>query len=239
MKTLEEALAQITQLEADVAGLQQEKTALLGKRDELLGKLAKFKKFEAHADVDIDELLRIKELHESTDSDQKSKYEAAYHADKERLEKRLEARIAAIEAERKQEAADREAEKAQLQLERIKTLAISEFAKPDHGVFNPEQLYRLVGDRVRLNEEGKPFVGDEYKELSLSDFLTELRTDPDFQNQFKASGVTGSGSTPNSSGPSTSAVNPWKTESFNLTLQGKLMRENPALAKSLMTAAGK
>ena len=31
-----------------------------------------------------------------------------------------------------------------------------------------------------------------------------------------------------------SGVNPWKSESFNLTLQGKMLKENPELAKSLM-----
>ena len=29
-------------------------------------------------------------------------------------------------------------------------------------------------------------------------------------------------------------VNPWKAETFNLTLQGKMLKENPELAKSLM-----
>lgn len=35
-----------------------------------------------------------------------------------------------------------------------------------------------------------------------------------------------------------SGVNPWKKETFNLTEQGKLFKENPAQAKEMMSAAG-
>ena len=38
----------------------------------------------------------------------------------------------------------------------------------------------------------------------------------------------------NNQGSGHSGVNPWKSESFNLTLQGKMLKENPELAKSLM-----
>ncbi len=33
-------------------------------------------------------------------------------------------------------------------------------------------------------------------------------------------------------------VNPWKKETFNLTMQAKILKENPALAKKLMAEAG-
>ncbi|MGB9613895.1 MAG: capsid assembly scaffolding protein Gp46 family protein [Fervidobacterium sp.] len=33
-------------------------------------------------------------------------------------------------------------------------------------------------------------------------------------------------------------VNPWRTETFNLTMQAKIIKENPALAKKLITEAG-
>ena len=38
----------------------------------------------------------------------------------------------------------------------------------------------------------------------------------------------------NSANTKQSGVNPWKAESFNLTLQGKMLKENPELAKTLM-----
>jgi len=243
--TLEEALLKIAELEgrettlqAEKTGLQDEKTALLRKRDELLGKLTKFKQFEAHADVDIEALLKTKELYDSQDTELKATYEAAYTADKERLEKRLETRIGALEQERQREASERLTEKAQLLAERTRSLAITELSKSEHGVFNSEQLYRLIGDRVRLDDAGKPVVGDEYKVLTLPDYLKELKADLDYQNQFRASGVTGSGGMASNVTPGTSAVNPWKAETWNLTQQGKIYRDSPALATSLKVAAG-
>ena len=117
-------------------------------------------------------------------------------------------------------------------------MAITELSKAEHGVFNSEQLYRLIGDRVRLDDAGKPVVGDEYKVLSLPDFLKELKADLDYQNQFRASGVTGSGGMGSNATSGTSGVNPWKAETWNLTHQGKIYRESPALAASLKVAAG-
>src|SRR6476469_2345139 len=90
-----QAAALIATAETEATGLTDEKARLLSKRDELLGKLKKFQKFEAHTDVDIDEWVRIKALYESQDSDQRSKYESLYNADKQKLESRL----AAIEKE--------------------------------------------------------------------------------------------------------------------------------------------
>lgn len=39
-------------------------------------------------------------------------------------------------------------------------------------------------------------------------------------------------------GGAPSAVNPWRKETFNLTEQGKIFKENPAQARELMAAAG-
>lgn len=47
-----------------------------------------------------------------------------------------------------------------------------------------------------------------------------------------------SGRTPNSGGGGGSdQINPWKKETFNLTEQGRLLRENPELAKQMMAQA--
>lgn len=47
-----------------------------------------------------------------------------------------------------------------------------------------------------------------------------------------------SGRTPNPGGGGGSGqINPWKKETFNLTEQGRLLRENPELAKQLMAQA--
>ena len=229
-----QALTLITTAETEASGLGEEKAALLRKRDELLGKLAKFKKFEAHADVDIDELLQIKARYESMDSESKSKYQDLYEKDKTAFEKRLEQ----IEKERAQEKLDRENEQKTLAAEKLKTATILELSKPEYNVFDPEQLFMLVGSQIRLSEAGKLVSGDEYKEVAIADFLGGLKDQPRYQNQFKANGANGSGSTPSQGSGGSGTVNPWKKESFNLTQQGRLMRENPTLAASMKAAAG-
>jgi hypothetical protein len=229
-----QAAALIATAETEVTGLSDEKAALLRKRDELLGKLNKYKKFDAHPDVDIDELLQIKDRYENLDSESKSKYQDLYEKDKTDFAKRLEQ----IEKERAQERLDRENEQKTLAAEKLKTATILEFSKPEYNVFDPEQLFMLIGPQIRFSEAGKLISGDEYKEVAISDFLTGLKDQPRYQNQFKANGANGSGSTPSQGSGGSGTVNPWKKESFNLTQQGRMMRENPTLAASMKAAAG-
>jgi hypothetical protein len=239
--TLEEALLRIEELETietanktAIAGLADEKTALLRKRDELLGKLSKLKKFEAYADLDVEELIRIKEAHETSDGETKSRYEEAYKTDKVKFETRL----AQMEKEREQEKTDRETEKAALAAAKLRSAAIVEFSKPEHGVFSAEQLFRLIGDTVRINDRGDLVVGDEYKEVSIADHLKALREDTAYQNQFKGTGATGSGSLPGQGSTGSATVNPWKAATFNLTEQARITRANPAQAATLKAQAG-
>jgi len=239
--TLEEALLRIEELETiettnktAIAGLTDEKTALLRKRDELLGKLSKLKKFEAHADQDIDELIRIKETHESGDGEVKKKYEEAYNKDSAKFN----ARLAQIETERLQEKQEREQEKAALAAAKLRSAAIVEFSKPEHGVFSAEQLFRLIGDTVRINDRADLVVGDEYKEVSIADHLKALREDTAYQNQFKGTGATGSGSLPGQGSTGSATINPWKAATFNLTEQARITRANPAQAATMKAQAG-
>ena len=96
----------------------------------------------------------------------------------------------------------------------------------------------LVGSQIRLSEAGKLVSGDEYKEVAISDYLNTLKEQPRYQNQFKANGANGSGSTPSQGAGGSGTVNPWKKETFNLTAQGRMMRENPTMAASMKAAAG-
>lgn len=52
---------------------------------------------------------------------------------------------------------------------------------------------------------------------------------------LKSSGAGGSGYQPN--GAAGKVANPWMKETFNLTQQGKILRENPQLAEQFRTAA--
>ncbi len=54
----------------------------------------------------------------------------------------------------------------------------------------------------------------------------------------QGSGVGGTGSNPPGGNGTVLTPNPWKSESFNLTQQGQLIEQNPALASRLMQEAG-
>lgn len=65
----------------------------------------------------------------------------------------------------------------------------------------------------------------------------EIRQDAgELKKLIGAAGKTvGSGTNP----PNTGGMqNPWKKETFNLTMQAKILKENPALAQRLMAEAG-
>ncbi len=217
-----------------ISSLQAEKTAILGKNSELIGKLQKFKQIEQYVDLDIPDLIRIKAQFDQQGNDLKNHYESTYETRKQQLEQALETRLTAIEQARELEVAARESERKQLLSEKTKASAIGEFSKPAYAVFNPGQLYQLVGDRISYDETTNTAKAGE---TDLATFVQELRKLPEYQNQFKASGVSGSGSNPNTGSVGDRASNPWKQGSVNLTEQTRIFRENPALAQNLIAAA--
>lgn len=240
--TLEEAQAAYDELEPKVATLEGEKSSLLRKRDELLGEnkklKEKFAKFNDYADQDLDipALLEAKQKLESGDSDAKSKYEQAYNADKTKFEQRL----AAIEKERAEEKSQAEKERADAISARLKADAIAEFSKPAHRIRNPEQFWKLYGDgTIQRGEDGTIFVGDEYKKVSIADYISSVNEDENNSYHFLPRGGSGSGTATTTAGGGKVTVNPWSRASFNLTQQGKILRENPELAARLKAEAGK
>jgi len=80
----------------------------------------------------------------------------------------------------------------------------------------------------RLNSKGDP--------MTIKERLEEMKQDPQFAVLFEG-GVAGAGSKTERGG-SGKQVNPWKKETLNLTEQGRIVRENPELAKRLATEAG-
>ena len=96
------------------------------------------------------------------------------------------------------------------------------------GVLDADyMIYKQGGvDKFTFDKEGAP-VGVEDVIKLLKDSSPHL---------FKAAGQTG-GYKPNG-GENPPATNPWKKESFNLTEQGRIYKENPTQAKELAAAAG-
>lgn len=80
-------------------------------------------------------------------------------------------------------------------------------------------------EKVKLDGEQLLGLEDQIKALQQSDPYL-----------FGDSGKVGSGTNP--PGVGDPEVNPWKPETFNLTLQGKILREDPAKATRMKAEAG-
>lgn len=97
------------------------------------------------------------------------------------------------------------------------------------GVLDPDYLiYKQGGlDKFNYDKEGKP--------IGIEDILKPLKEDKAMAYLFKA--ADGTTYTPAGGGNYT-GKNPFAKETFNLTAQGQLLKENPAQAKELASAAG-
>lgn len=96
------------------------------------------------------------------------------------------------------------------------------------GKINKEKIELLQDGSVKgLEDQIKP-LKESYKEL----FATEEEDKTKFKGAKPPEGSGGGGA------GGFGAVNPWKQETFNLTEQGRLLRDNPDLAKQFKAAAG-
>lgn len=133
----------------------------------------------------------------------------------------LKKQIEALQAENKKAAEEWQAKMAQMQLdfaiEKALTAAKAKNAKAVKALLDLEKV-KLDGEKL----------------LGLDDQLKELqKSDPYL---FGESGKVGSGTNP--PGADNAEINPWKKDSWNLTLQGKILREDPAKATRMKAEAG-
>lgn len=116
------------------------------------------------------------------------------------------------------------------QIEDMKFNYVLEGALTSSNVRNIKAVKALLNlENVKLDGETLVGLNDQLEALKESDgylFAEE-------QQQPKFSGIQPADGTKPSPG-----YNPWKKESFNLTDQGKIYKENPDLAKQLMSQAG-
>ena len=89
-------------------------------------------------------------------------------------------------------------------------------------------IYKQGGlDKFSFDKDGNPIgIDDVLKPLRES--LPHLFKTENKPNGYNPAGGSGSGG----------IVNPWKKESFNMTEQGKILRNDPVQAKQLASAAG-
>jgi hypothetical protein len=133
----------------------------------------------------------------------------------------LKAQIEQLQAENQKAAEEWQAKMAQIQLDfavdKALTAAKAKNAKAVKALLDMEKV-KLDGDKL----------------LGLDDQLKALQQSDPYL--FGETGKVGSGTNPPGAG--NPEVNPWKPETFNLTLQGKILREDPAKATRMKAEAG-
>jgi predicted nuclease with TOPRIM domain len=133
----------------------------------------------------------------------------------------LKAQIEQLQADNKKASEEWQAKMAQMQLdfavERALTTAKAKNAKAVKALLDMEKV-KLDGEQL----------------LGLDDQLKAIKESDPYL--FGESGKVGSGTNPPGAG--NPEVNPWKPETFNLTLQGKILREDPAKATRMKAEAG-
>lgn len=112
--------------------------------------------------------------------------------------------------------------------ETARTYALKETLTKE-GVIDPDYLIYKTGgvDKFTFDKEGKP--------IGVTDVLKPYRDDEATKHLFKQE--PGADYTPKG-GNGGQTVNPFAKETYNLTEQGKLLRENPEQARVLAQAAG-
>ncbi|WP_313132633.1 phage scaffolding protein [Anaerocolumna sp.] len=110
-----------------------------------------------------------------------------------------------------------------------KTYALKEQLSKS-GVVDPDYLiYKQGGlEKFNFDKEGKP--------IGIEDVLKPMKEDKTLAHLFQT-GKNGTEYNPAGGGNYT-GKNPFAKETFNLTEQGKLLRDNPVQAKELAAAAG-
>ena len=130
----------------------------------------------------------------------------------------LKAKLASVTQEREQD--------------RLRAASLSQINNA--GAVNSNQLYQLLSQQLRQDEEGKPVVLNGGVEQPLGDYLANLKSSSEWQHHFGASGAQGMGSAAGGS-VAPGRDNPYR--SGNLTEAMRLEVENPDLAKALKAEA--
>ena len=215
---------EITSGSADDAALKH-KLGLANSHAKTAEKRAK----EAEADLNQlkNELAEIKNA--QTVATQKSlesqgQYKQLWEDAKKSVSER-DAKIVELQAQLASVTQDREQD-------RLRAASLSQINQA--GAVNSNQMFQLLQQQLRANEEGKPVVLNGGVEQPLGDYLANLKSSSEWQHHFGASGAQGMGSAAGGS-VAPGRDNPYRNG--NLTEAMKLEVENPDLAKALKAEA--
>ncbi len=139
--------------------------------------------------------------------------------DNEGLKKEIET----LQAANKQQKAEFEAQAKALKIETAVKLAIADSAQDTDIV-------------AGLIDKAKLILGEDGKVTGLTEQVEALKKDKAFL--FKSAPGSNPQYNPNGGGSNPPATNPFKKETFNLTEQGKMLRENPEQARAMAAEAG-
>jgi hypothetical protein len=133
----------------------------------------------------------------------------------------LKAQIEQLQAENQKAAEEWQAKMAQMQLDFAIEKALAA-AKAKNA-----KAVKALLDMEKVKLDGEQLLGLD-DQLKQSNSL--IRTFSENPAKWEAA--------PTRQVPATPEVNPWKPETFNLTLQGKILREDPAKATRMKAEAG-
>ena len=139
--------------------------------------------------------------------------------DNEGLKKEIEA----LQATNKQQKAEFEAQAKALKIDTAVKLAIADSAQDADIV-------------AGLIDKAKLILGEDGKVTGLTEQVEALKKDKAFL--FKGASGNNPQYNPNGGGNNPPATNPFKKETFNLTEQGKMLRDNPEQARAMAAEAG-
>jgi hypothetical protein len=215
---------------------EKREAPLKAKRDELLSKLA-----ETNDTIkQLGGIDSIKSLAaQAAEAQRKAEEAAAKSTDVETVKKTYSDKLAAAEQRHAELLKQVTSEK----VENLVSRAIRE-AKGSPELLTPHVQSRIKSEYVDgqvkvtvLGANGVPMLRDDGKEATVKDLIEEFRSSTSYARAFDANGTAGSGA--RDAKPALNGVsNPWLSTSKNLTQQMQMVRENPALAKSLAAAAG-
>jgi rubrerythrin len=233
---LKSVLSKPEVLDAMSKVFEKREAPLKAKRDELLSKIS-----ETNEQLkQLGGLDTIKDLAaQAAEAQRKVEEAAAKSTDVETVKRTYADKLAAAE----QRHADLLKQVINEKAENLVSKAIRE-AKGSPELLTPHVQSRIKSEYVDgqvkvtvLGANGVPMLRDDGKEATVKDLIEEFRGSPAYARAFDANGITGSGA--KDAKPALNGViNPWLSTSKNLTQQMQIVRENPAMAKSLAAAAG-
>lgn len=200
--------------------MKKEDFEALGISGDLAEKAAEASKKELEAFIPKSRFDEVNEAKKTLEEDVKARDKQLEELKKANGDnEELQGQIKKLQEDNKAEKAKYESELKNLKITNAVKLAVS-------GKVHDEELVAGLIDKEKLvvGEEGK-IIGLEEQVKSLQETKAFLFKEED-KNPYK----------PQNGGKP--ANNPFAKETFNLTEQGKLLRENPAQAKEMAAAAG-